>query len=189
MQSNELGTSKFPQPEELDQYLAGDRVREHPFSRAMSKQKAKERDMGKEMRIAEAALSPYDYRTLAAFRLALRGFLSFSQTAARAVGLTPRQHQALLGIKAASIDNMASVSQLAAFLILHHNSTVELVNRLEAAGLVARKQDPADRRRVLLCLTATGERCLADLSAVHLAELQRIRAELAKLLDRTNARR
>ncbi|MGN6769303.1 MAG: MarR family winged helix-turn-helix transcriptional regulator [Rhizobiaceae bacterium] len=139
------------------------------------------------MRTAEAALSPYDYQTLAAFRFALRGFLSFSETAARAVGLTPRQHQALLGIKAASIDNMASVSHLAAFLTLHHNSTVELVNRLEAAGLVARKQDPADRRRVLLCLTTIGERCLADLSTVHLTELQRVRVELESLLDRTNA--
>lgn len=140
------------------------------------------------MRVDEAALSAYDYRTLAAFRFALRGFLSFSETAARAVGLTPRQHQALLGIKAASMDNMASVSQLATFLILHHNSTVELVNRLETAGLVARKQDPADRRRVLLCLTATGERCLADLSTVHLTELKRVRAELESLLDRMNAK-
>jgi DNA-binding MarR family transcriptional regulator len=141
------------------------------------------------MRMSESTLSPYDYRTLAAFRFALRGFLSFSETAARTVGLTPRQHQALLGIKAASIDNTASVSQLASFLILHHNSTVELVNRLEAIGLVARQRDSADRRRVMLRLTATGERCLADLSAVHLAELQRIRVELEGLLDRMKARR
>jgi DNA-binding MarR family transcriptional regulator len=170
-----------------NQYLAGDRERTSILP-AISKQKTKEGDMGKEMRIAEAELSAYDYRTLAAFRFALRGFLSFSETAARAVGLTPRQHQALLGIKAASIENMASMSQLATFLILHHNSTVELVNRLEAAGLVARKQDVADRRRVLLCLTASGERCLADLSTVHLKELQRIRTELESLLDRMNAR-
>ncbi|HET6607789.1 MAG TPA: MarR family transcriptional regulator [Rhodopila sp.] len=140
------------------------------------------------MRTSDSTLSPYDYRTLAAFRFALRGFLSFSEAAARAVGLTPRQHQALLGIKAASIDNTASVSQLAAFLILRHNSAVELVDRLEATGLVARKPDSADRRRVLLHLTATGEGCLADLSTVHLAELQRIRAELEDLLDRTKRR-
>lgn len=141
------------------------------------------------MRTSDPTLSPYDYRTLAALRFALRGFLSFSEAAARAVGLTPRQHQALLGIKAASIDDAASVSQLATFLRLRHNSTVELVDRLEATVLVAREPDPADRRRVLLRLTATGERCLADLSAVHLAELQRIRAELKDLLDRTKVRR
>jgi hypothetical protein len=41
----------------------------------------------------------------------------------------------------------------------------------------------------MLRLTATGEHCLADLSAVHLAELQRIRVELEGLLDRMKARR
>lgn len=136
----------------------------------------------------DLTLSPYDYRALAAFRFALRGFLSFSETAARAVGLTPRQHQALLGIKAASDGNTATMSQLADFLILRHNSTVELIDRLEAAKLVARTPDPDDRRRVLVRLTTAGERCLADLSAVHFAELDRIRSELQRLLDRMNAR-
>jgi DNA-binding MarR family transcriptional regulator len=136
--------------------------------------------------MSDATLSGYDYRTLAAFRFALRRFLSFSEAAARAVGLTPRQHQALLGVKAASVEGATSVSQLAGFLILHHNSTVELIDRLEAAKLVTRTQDPADRRRVLIRLTAAGERCLADLSAVHLAEIEHMRLELQKLLDHTN---
>jgi DNA-binding MarR family transcriptional regulator len=136
--------------------------------------------------MSDATLSRYDYRTLAAFRFALRRFLSFSEAAARTVGLTPRQHQALLGIKAASAEGATSMSQLAAFLILQHNSTVELIDRLEAAKLVMRTQDPADRRRVLLRLTAAGERCLADLSAVHLAELEHTRSELQKLLDHMN---
>lgn len=140
------------------------------------------------MQASDPTLSRYDYRTLAAFRFALRNFLSFSQTAARATGLTPRQHQALLGIKAASADGQASISQLATFLILHHNSTVELVDRLEATGLVLRKQDPSDRRRVLVRLTEAGERRLADLSAVHVAELERIRPELENLLHRMNTR-
>ena len=139
--------------------------------------------------MANPTLSHDDYRTLAAFRFALRRFLSFSETAAREAGLTPRQHQALLGIKAAPVAGVASVSELAAFLLLHHNSTVELVDRLEAAGLVARTPDPEDRRRVLVRLTAAGERHLADLSAVHLAELERIRPELQNLLERMSARR
>ena len=141
---------------------------------------------GEKTRMPDTTLSPYDYRTLAAFRFALRGFLSFSEAAARAVGLTPRQHQALLGIKAASGGDTASMSQLADFLILRHNSTVGLIDRLEAAKLVVRAPDPEDRRRVLVRLTEAGERCLADLSAVHFAELERIRSELQGLLDRTN---
>lgn len=135
-------------------------------------------------RLPDPKLSPYDYRTLAAFRFSLRGFLSFSEAAARAVGLTPRQHQALLGIKAASDGETTSMSQLADFLILRHNSTVGLIDRLEAARLVTRMTDPDDRRRVLVRLTAAGKRCLADLSAVHFAELERIRSELQSLLDR-----
>ena len=42
-----------------------------------------------------------DYRMLAAFRLALRRFVHFSETAAEAAGLSPQQHQALLAIRAA----------------------------------------------------------------------------------------
>ena len=137
----------------------------------------------------DSTLSHHDYRTLAAFRFALRGFLSFSEAAARDAGLTPRQHQALLGIKAAPAKDMASMSHLAAFLILHHNSTVGLVDRLEVSGLVARTTDPADRRRVLVHLMPAGERCLAELSATHFAELERVRPGLRNLLDCMNTQR
>ena len=44
--------------------------------------------------------SQADYEALSEFRYLIRCFLQFSQNAARAVGLTPRQHQALLTIKA-----------------------------------------------------------------------------------------
>lgn len=128
-----------------------------------------------------------DYQMLASFRFALRGFLSFSDAAARAAGLTPRQHQALLGIKGASVPGTTSVSDIAAYLRLHHNSTVELVNRLAALGLVERELDSADRRRVLVRLTAAGERTLAELSTFHMAELERIRPELQSLLDRVSS--
>ncbi|MGH8024732.1 MAG: MarR family winged helix-turn-helix transcriptional regulator, partial [Limisphaerales bacterium] len=44
-------------------------------------------------------LNKTEYETLAAFRYALRRFLHFSEQAARTVGLTPQQHQAMLAIK------------------------------------------------------------------------------------------
>lgn len=131
----------------------------------------------------QSTLSDEDYRTLASFRFAIRRFLSFSEKAARASGLTPRQHQALLGIKSMQPSGTANIADLAAFLIVHHNSTVELVNRLADAGLVARSTDAADRRRVLIRLTAEGEARLASLSASHVTELQRIRPELQRLLS------
>src|SRR5205085_85343 len=43
--------------------------------------------------------SQADYEALSEFRYLIRCFLQFSQNAARAVGLTPHQHQALLAIK------------------------------------------------------------------------------------------
>jgi DNA-binding MarR family transcriptional regulator len=78
----------------------------------------------------------------------------------------------------------SSVSDLATFLILQHNSTVELVDRLVAAGLVARAPDPNDGRRVLLALTDLGEKRLANLSQAHLDELDQIGPELRLLLAR-----
>ena len=45
-------------------------------------------------------LSDGDYATLAGFRYALRQFARYSEAAAEKAGLTPRQHQALLAIRA-----------------------------------------------------------------------------------------
>ena len=129
-------------------------------------------------------LDDEDYEMLASFRFALRRFLAFSEAAARHDGLTPRQHQALLGIRSMQGRGASSVSDLAAFLILQHNSTVELVDRLVAAGLVARAPDPNDGRRVLLALTDLGEKRLANLSQAHLDELDQIGPELRLLLAR-----
>ena len=134
--------------------------------------------------MSKQRLSNKDYQTLASFRFTLRRFLSFSEAAARENGLTPRQHQALLGIKSMQASGAANIADLAGFLILRHNSTVELVNRLVDAGFVERRADAADRRRVLIGLTAAGEARLAALSAAHVQELRRIGPELQNLLDR-----
>ena len=132
--------------------------------------------------MAKRILSDQDYQLLAAFRLAMRQFITFSEEAARKSGLTPRQHQALLGIMGAQNGGGANIADLASFLIIRHNSAVELVDRLVRAGFVERLNDVSDRRRVLVGLTPKGERQLANLSAIHLAEIDRIGPELNKLL-------
>ncbi len=129
-------------------------------------------------------LTDEDYEMLASFRFALRRFLAFSKTAARRSNLTPRQHQALLGIRAMQAKSVSSISDLAAFLILRHNSTVELVDRLIAAGLVKKAVDPEDGRRVILSLTKRGEKRLTALSQTHLDELEYIEPELQRFLER-----
>ena len=127
--------------------------------------------------------TPHDYEVLADFRYGLRHFLDFSETAARAAGLAPRQHQALLAIKGFSAQGLMSVGELAERLAIHHNSAVELTGRLARAGLIARSNDAADRRRILLRLTAEAEAKLASLSATHLEELRRLRPVLLRLLQ------
>ena len=129
-----------------------------------------------------AQLEPADYRILAEFRYLLRRFLAFSETAARDAGLTPRHHQALLAIKAFAGEAGMAIRDLAERLAIRHHSAVELVDRLEEAGLIGRVADRLDRRRVRLRLTPAAERQLGTLSASHLQELQRLRPALLEIL-------
>lgn len=125
-----------------------------------------------------------DYRALSEFRYLLRSFLEFSSDAARRVGLTPRQHQALLAIKGFAEDRPVAVGDLAERLRIRHHSAVELVDRLCEAGLIERVQDTQDQRRVLLALTERTDELLAGLSAAHLDELSRIEPMLRRVLSR-----
>jgi DNA-binding MarR family transcriptional regulator len=125
-----------------------------------------------------------DYETLAEFRYQIRRFLEFSEAAAAAVGLTPRQHQALLAIKGFPAEREATVGDLAERLGIRHHTAVELVDRLTKAGLATRSVDPTNQRRVLLRLTERAETCLADLSAAHLDELSRLEPILQRLFSR-----
>src|SRR6185295_17692704 len=79
------------------------------------------------------------YQALAAFRHALRQFLRFSEAAAEAVGLTPRQYQALLAVKGMPRGRRATVGALAEQLQIRHHSAVGLVDRLVLQGLAARE--------------------------------------------------
>ena len=129
-------------------------------------------------------ISKADYEALAGFRYALRHFLHFSQSAARAAGLTPQQHQALLAIKGQRVRNSVTVGELADHLLLRHHSVVELVDRLARLGFVHRKADPSDGRRVRVGLTAKAEQMLARLSTAHLDEIHRLEPAMAALLER-----
>jgi DNA-binding MarR family transcriptional regulator len=122
-----------------------------------------------------------DYQALSEFRFALRKFLMFSEAAAREAGVSAQQHQALLSIKGSPTSEL-SVQELSDRLLIQHNSTVELVDRLVQGQLAIRRVDADDRRRVKITLTPKSERLLKRLSAVHLKELQAIRPALLDLL-------
>jgi DNA-binding MarR family transcriptional regulator len=125
-----------------------------------------------------------DYQALAEFRFALRGFLAFSDRAARSAGLTARQHQALLAIRGYPGRERVSVSELAERLLIRHHSAVELIDRLSRLGMIVRSSDSADRRRVHVALTPKARRKLTTLSAAHIDELRRLGSALPPLLER-----
>lgn len=129
-------------------------------------------------------LQPHDYQVLAEFRHLLMRFAAFSEHAAHAAGLAPRQHQALLAIKGYPAGGEVAIGDLAARLGIRHHSTVGLVDRLVGGGYLVRRADPRDRRRTLLSLTAAGEQALAGLSAAHRRELRRVAPLLKSLLGR-----
>jgi DNA-binding MarR family transcriptional regulator len=125
-----------------------------------------------------------DYASLAELRYQIRRFLAFSEQAARAAGLEPRQHQLMLGLKGLPRTLRPTIGELAERLQVQHHSTVELVNRLSAAGYIRRTRAGEDRREVLLSLTAKGERVLRDLSLHHRAELRTAGPALVQALRR-----
>jgi DNA-binding MarR family transcriptional regulator len=120
-----------------------------------------------------------DFVALLEFRDGLRRFLQWSETQAKAAGLTATQHQLLLAIRGHRGD--PSIGEVAEHLLLRHHSVVELVDRVERLGLVRRLPDAHDQRVVRLALTAKGTRTLSTLSAAHLEELSRIRPSFSVL--------
>ena len=102
------------------------------------------------------SFSKAEYERLSAFRYALRQFLSFSEEAAKAAGLTVQQHQALLTIKGFPGRDHITNGELAEWLQIKHHSAVGLVDRLAASGLIGRAHDEVDHRRVYVRLTDQG---------------------------------
>jgi DNA-binding MarR family transcriptional regulator len=129
-----------------------------------------------------------DYTALADFRYEIRRFLNFSENAARATGIEPHQHQALLVIKGLPAHQIATIGVLAERLQIQHHSAVELTDRLESRGLIRRSRSQADRREVLLGLTLRGEKLLQKLTLAHRAELQLAGPKLLAALESAIAR-
>lgn len=120
-------------------------------------------------------------RNFAWFRYNLRKFLRFSEKAARQCGVTPQQHQLMLGVAGYTGRGTATVSELAEFLQERHNSVVGLVERAAQRGLVRKEHDVHDRRFVLVSLTTQGEQILAELTKLHKEEVEAAREALMKV--------
>lgn len=134
--------------------------------------------------VSTGARSTSLLHALAEFRYQLRAFLQFSEQAASEHHVRPQQHQLLLQIAGIPEGRAATINYLAERLGLRQNSVVELADRSEAEGLVRRREDLEDRRRVVLSVTAKGMRLLDALSDSHARELNEFAPQLIRALER-----
>lgn len=106
-----------------------------------------------------------------------------------ALGLTYPQYLVMMVLWEKS---PCTVGEVGEQLHLETGTLTPLLKRMEAAGLVARKHDASDERRVLVTLTEPGEalrapaksvpRALADKLAMPVTDLERLRTTLTGLL-------
>jgi len=129
-------------------------------------------------------MSDEDYRTLAAFRYALRQFLRFSEEVARRSGVTPQQYLAMIAVRGFPGRDRITVSEFAERLQIRHHSAVGLIDRMVAQGLMVREPGGTDRRQVFVTLTPRGAEVLEPLAAAHLDQLKRIGGDLQHTLER-----
>jgi DNA-binding MarR family transcriptional regulator len=130
---------------------------------------------------ASRSFTKKEYEKLASFRFNLRQFLRFSEVAAKSVGLTSQQHQALLAIMGFPDGKAITIGQLAKQLQVAHHTAVELVDRLALQDLVLREASMLDRRHVFLKLTDGGVKILETLTWAHREELRRLGTRLNSL--------
>ena len=119
-----------------------------------------------------AAFADHEYQEQAAFRHALRRFLHFSEEQARQHGITPQQHIVLLSIRGEPGYPRVTVGNVAEAMQMRHHSASLLVDRCVKRGLLHRQEDPDDRRRVMLSLTAEGQKRLDEITRANREELR-----------------
>lgn len=133
---------------------------------------------------AKQSITPEQYQRIAEFRYQLRQFLHFSEETAKSHGIEPQQHQLLLAIKGMPQEMRPTIKALSERLSLRHHSTVELIDRTVAQGVVVRRHNEEDRREVLVELTPEGERLLQKLSISHWQQLQTAGPALSRALNK-----
>jgi DNA-binding MarR family transcriptional regulator len=124
------------------------------------------------------SLTDRDYQDQADFRYALRRFVRYAEERAREEGLTPQQHQALLAIRGHPAYPKVTIGDVAERLQLRHVSASLLVDRCVRRGLLQRRQDPEDRRRVHTSLTDAGQEILDRLVHESRRQMHALEASL-----------
>jgi DNA-binding MarR family transcriptional regulator len=139
--------------------------------------------------VLTARITTADYRALAALRYRIRVFLREGDAAADRLGIEPQQYLLLLALRGLPEGMEATVQTLAERLMLKHNSTVELIDRLEKRGYVSRRRSRTDRRSVLIALRPRGKKIVEKVVRHRITELRAGGAALVDALDALLGRR
>ncbi len=144
--------------------------------------------MGKNVASPLSALLCFDvYATNLAFGRVYKPLLE-------PLGLTYPQFLVLLTLWSA---NDQSIGQIGSALGLDSSTLTPLVKRLEAAGMVTRRRDSQDERRVIVSLTSKGRSlekqsgevlaCASDTTGFTLEEMQALQVQLLRLRQSLNS--
>src|SRR2546426_3043530 len=114
----------------------------------------------------------FSCQALADLGYQVRRFLRTREVAARAAGVAPQQYVLLLQVKGWDGREPPTIRALAERLQTQHHAVVQLVDRLAARDMVARRRDVRDRREVLVELRPAGEAVLRRLAGHSVAEVR-----------------
>jgi DNA-binding MarR family transcriptional regulator len=99
-------------------------------------------------------------------------------------GLEPGWHDVLATLRRSGPDYRLRPTDLTNATMLTSSGMTKRLDKLEAAGLITRAHDPADRRGTLIALTPRGRELIDALTEAHLANERRILAALSETEQR-----
>jgi DNA-binding MarR family transcriptional regulator len=129
-------------------------------------------------------ITTVDYQALAELRYRIHHFLWEADAAAVQVGLEPQHYFLLLAVRGLPGGMNATIRTLAERLALKHNTTVELVDRMEKHGYVGRTPSRSDHRCVLVRLLPRGKKFLEQVAQRRITELRGGGAALANAIEK-----
>ena len=94
-------------------------------------------------------------------------------------GLNRGEFDVLASLRRAGSPHRRNPSDLSATLLVSTGAMTNRIDRLEGAGLVTRLPDPADLRGILVGLTRRGRAVVDRVMTSHVANEQRILAQLS----------
>jgi DNA-binding MarR family transcriptional regulator len=111
-------------------------------------------------------------------RLYLLQSASFAELFGR-FGLTFGEYEVLAALVRMGPPHRLKPSELVGALVLSSGAMTNRIDRVEVAGLVERLPDPDDRRGTLVALTDKGRQLVDEAVVAHLANEERLLAELS----------